>query len=65
MPVIMTKIGLYLVKFAKYAVPTDPKPRDANIRPPLQQRDAATAVKIEETLISFSFITTPPYPKGV
>jgi hypothetical protein len=54
--VIITKIGLYLVKFAKYAVPTDPRPRDARIRPPLQQRDAATAETIDVTLISFSFI---------
>jgi hypothetical protein len=52
----MTKIGLYLVKFAKYAVPTDPRPRDAKIRPPLQQRDAATAEKMDVTLMSFSFI---------
>jgi hypothetical protein len=61
----MTKIGLYFVKLAKYAVPTDPRPRDAKIRPPLQQRDAATAEKIEPTLISFSFIETPPNPQGV
>jgi len=55
-PVITTKIGLYFVRLAKYALPTVPRPRDASISPPLQQSEAAIAVKIEDTLKNFSFI---------
>ncbi len=63
-PVIKTNTGLYLVKFAKYADPTDPRPRDANIRPPLQHKDAAIAVNIEPAPSNFSFTKTPPIPLG-
>jgi len=52
----MTNSGLYFVKFEKYATPNVPKPRDANIKPPLQQSAANIAGMIEKILSSFSFI---------
>lgn len=56
MPVKTTNKLLYLDKPPKMAKPEAPKPREANIRPPLQQRDATKAVKTDAMPISFSFI---------
>lgn len=56
LPVKITNKLLYFDKPPKKAKPDAPKPRDANIRPPLQQRDAANAVKTDDILINFCFI---------
>lgn len=42
--------------FAKYALPTAPNPRGANISPPVQHRVANIDVKIDKKLSTFSFI---------
>lgn len=55
-----TNTGLYLVIFEKYALPNAPKPRGANIRPPVQHRVANIDVNIDNTLSTFSFIIQPP-----
>jgi len=52
----ITKTGLYFVRFEKYAEPIVPRPRDANIKPPPQQKAAPIAVKIDNILSVFSFI---------
>ncbi|NLK43867.1 MAG: hypothetical protein GX300_05695 [Tissierellia bacterium] len=58
--VINTKIGLYFEIFDIYAIPIVPKPRDPNIRPPVQQKAAPKAVKMDSMLRIFSFISKPP-----
>jgi hypothetical protein len=55
-PVKTTKSLLYFDKLPKNANPDAPKPREANIKPPLQQREAAKAVKTDAMLINFCFI---------
>ncbi len=55
-PVKTTNKLLYFDNPLRNAKPDAPKPREANIRPPLQQREAANAVKMEVILMSFCFI---------
>lgn len=57
-----TNKGLYLVKLEKNAVPMLPKPRAANIRPPLQQRAAEMEVNMDNILSNLSFILYTPSP---
>jgi hypothetical protein len=57
MPVKTTNKLLYFDSPPRKAKPDAPKPREAKIRPPLQQREAANAVKMEAILISFCFIS--------
>lgn len=54
-PVIITNNGLYLTIFAKYALPRAPRPRGANIKPPVQQRVANKDVKTGKMLNNFFF----------
>lgn len=54
----MTNKGLYFVRLEKYAKPTVPRPRDANIIPPPQQRAANNPVKTESMLSILSFMST-------
>jgi len=42
--------------FDIYATPIVPRPRDPNIKPPVQQKAAPKAVKIDSMLRIFSFI---------
>ncbi len=59
-PVIKTKIGLYFVIPAKRDTPIVPKPRNAKIKPPPQQRAAKAAGNIENILNNFSFMSAHP-----
>lgn len=57
--------ALYFDKPAKIVNPETPRPRDANMIPPLQHRDAAREVKTGIMLISllpivYLFNATPP-----
>lgn len=54
----ITNKGLYFVRLEKYAKPTVPRPRDANIIPPPQQRAANSPVKTESMLNILSFMST-------
>jgi hypothetical protein len=56
MVVIIMNIFRYLDKSLKKVRPEAPKPRDANIIPPLQHMVAAAAVKIEVMLKILFFI---------
>lgn len=58
----ITKTGLYGVNLAKKAKPADPKPRDANIRPPPQQNADRSAGTTDDILSIFSFINNPFFP---
>lgn len=54
----ITNKGLYFVRLEKYAKPMVPRPRDANIMPPPQQRAANNPVKTESMLSILSFMST-------